>query len=140
MFEASLPSIPLEAIGVPLAAEAGASVDVSARTNLLIAPRKYIVRAAEVARSGLGVHYVFWRLDREAFVEENDPGLRVILRLPLEVDRLNVRAEMVARRYANLFGGGLREAIKDLPSAMRDFFTGGTPIPAVGGWDLSDDL
>lgn len=139
-FQAGLPEISLEAVGIPAAVQADASAEVGAETKLLLAPRKYSVRAARVARSGLGLGYVFWRLDSEAFVEENDPGLRVILRVPLPSEHLHITAEMVATRYPNLFGAGFRNAIRDLPSAMRDFFTGGTPITATGDWDLSEAL
>jgi hypothetical protein len=130
----------MAALGVPLPLTAGAEATAATKTNVLFAPPSYTICAARVARSGLGFDHVFWRLDREAFVKENDPGLRVILRLPLPASHLSVSAQMVATRYANLFGAGFRAAIRDLPSAMRDFFTGGTPIAATADWNLSREL
>jgi hypothetical protein len=136
-FRAGLPDVPL---GLPATLAANADAQVEARAKLVLSPKKYVIRAARVTRSGLGLGYVFWRLERDAFAEENDPGLRVILRVPAGTERLDVSVEMVARRYASMFGAGLREGIRDLPAAMRDFFTRGTPILATGGWDLSSVL
>lgn len=133
-FRAGLPEVPL---GLPATVAADADAEVAAHAKLVLTPKKYAIRAARVTRSGLGLNYVFWRLERDAFAEENDPGLRVILRVPVEAQRLDVSVEMVARRYASMFGAGLREGIRDLPAAMRDFFTRGTPILATGEWDLS---
>ncbi len=139
-FDAGLPEVSAAVHGVPLALGASAGAELATGAKLILAPRKYTVQAAQVSRSGMGFDYVFWRLERESFVEENDPGLRVVVRVPLPAERLQVSAEMVATRYPRLFGAGLRRAIKDLPVAMRDFFTGGTPIAATGVWDLSDEL
>jgi len=47
---------------------------------------------------------------------------------------------MEATRYYRLLQSNLKQAILELPDAMRSFFTGGTPINASGQWDLSRDL
>jgi len=118
--------------GVHAAADVG--------TKLLFGPVDYSVRTPVVARSGLGLSYVTWRLERDSFVEENDPGIRVILRVARPAAALHVEAEMVATRYQRVLGDGFLRALAALPAGVADFFTHGTPIYAADTWDLSSDL
>jgi hypothetical protein len=76
-------------------------------------------------------------LGESSFEDENDPGLRVILRVPDSVDHLQIGAAMEATRYFNLLDAGLRGAMRDLPKAVASFFTGGTPITTSANWNMS---
>jgi hypothetical protein len=134
------PSVDLTAVGIPVAAHAGADVDLQATSGLTLGPFQWALRAPKVKRSPTGLDHVFWRLDSAEFAQTQDAGLRVVLRVPRTSDGLQVRAQMRATRYFELLEAGLQRAVRDLPAAIRSFFTGGTPIDAENAWDLSDDL
>lgn len=139
-FKVQMPDVPLEPFGVPGEIGAGAGVDAEAESKIILGPLSYSIRSPEVQRSGVGFPEVWWRLERASFFDENDPGLRVILMIPRTTTRLHVGAQLLATRYTTFFGAGFRQALKDLPAVMRQFFTGGTPIAATGEWDLSEAL
>jgi hypothetical protein len=135
-----LPDASFAPLGVPAEIGGGAGVDAEAESKIILGPFGYSIRSPEVQRSGLGFPEVWWRLERSSFLEENDPGLRVILMTPRTTARLRVGARLLATRYTTFFGAGFRHALWDLPAVMRQFFTGGTPIAAAGEWDLSGAL
>jgi hypothetical protein len=136
----AVPSIDLTAVGIPVAVQAGTDVDIHGRTGLTLGPFQWALRAPKVKRSPTGLDHVFWRLDSAEFAQTQDAGLRVVLKVPKASDRLHVTAQMRATRYFDLLEAGLQRAIRDLPAAIRSFFTGGTPIDAEDRWDLTDDL
>lgn len=139
-FKVQVPDASLAPFGVPAEIGARAGVDADAESKIILGPLGYSIRSPEVQRSGAGLHEVWWRLERASFIYENDPGLRVILMVPRTTARLHVGAQLLATRYTTFFGAGFRQALKDLPEVMRQFFTGGTPIAADGEWDLSEAL
>lgn len=124
--------------GLPFAGSAGAQVE--AKSKLILGPFKWTLRVAEVVHTPPEHDHVFWRLDGGSFVQEQDPGLRVVLRVPREVHGLRIVSRMQATRYYNLLQSKLKQAILDLPAALRSFFSEGTPILASGDWDLSAEL
>ena len=106
----------------------------------MIGPFGYRVTAPKVKHSSVGLDHAFWRLDGAEYVDERDPGLRVILRLPKDADKLEVTATIQAQRYFRGLSARLQEAVKSLPAAIGNFFTGGTPIGDSKSWDLSEEL
>jgi hypothetical protein len=119
---------------------AGAHAELGAGAKLLLGPLEYALRTPVVTRSGLGLDSVTWRLERESFASENDPGLQLVIRIPRPAASLVVSVRMIATRYARLFGDGFLRAIEDLPQVVQDFFRRGTPIFASGDWELSSEL
>jgi hypothetical protein len=124
--------------GVSVIAHAGAGVE--ANTKLIFGPFRCTLRTLTVKRTAIGLPEMVWRLDESSFEDENDPGLRVILRVPDSVDHLQIGGAMEAKRYFNLLDAGLKGAMRDLPKAVASFFTGGTPITTSASWNLSARL
>jgi hypothetical protein len=73
-------------------------------------------------------------------VQEKDPGLRVVLKVPRGTDILEVRAAMRARRNWNSFDSDLQGVFLSLKERFKSFFTRGAPIADSRAWDLSDQL
>jgi hypothetical protein len=134
----AVPQALATAVGVP----ASASVDASANAHgdLVLGPFAYAVRVPNVTHTSVGNDHVFWRLDGAKFVEEDDPGLRVVLSVPKGVEQLRIDAILQATRYFNLLQAGLRDAIAALPEALASFFRRGVPIYDSKSWDLSEQL
>lgn len=141
-FSAELPALPLpvDAGILGLSAKAGAKVEATTNTKLIFGPFRCALRTPVVKRTATGLPHVLWRLMESSFEEENDPGLRVVLRVPHAVQSLQISAHVTATRYFNLLDGGLQRAVRDLPKAIASFFTGGTPIEASQSWDMSAQL
>jgi len=137
-FDLTVPDGAAQLIGLP--ASGGAAGQAAAETGLVLGPFTYVLRVPEVVHNGSQHSHVFWRLDGGSFVQQQDPGFQVILRLPDGVQALEVRATMQATRYYNLLQSRLKEAIQDLPAALRSFFVGGTPIRARDEWTLTEEL
>jgi hypothetical protein len=137
---AKLPELPGELVGLPLDVGGGVQSALDGQARIVAQPFQYRVRAAKVTRSAVGLDHIMWRLEESAFADENDPGLRIVVRVPDGVDRLEVSAQMVATRYVSLFSAGLRQSLRDLPAKLREFFADGTPIAHAATWDLTEEL
>jgi hypothetical protein len=137
---AKLPDVAGALAGLPLDAGGGVESNLDGRARVVARPFEYSVRAAKVTRSAVGLDHIMWRLEESAFADENDPGLRIVVRVPDGVDRLEVSAQMVATRYVSLFSAGLRQSLRDLPAKLREFFADGTPIAHAATWDLTEEL
>jgi hypothetical protein len=125
--------------GVPVHGSAGA--EGKANVNLLLGPFEWSLRAPQVAHNAAGHDHVRWRLDGGEFVEEQDPGLRVVLRVPHGVDTMKIEGYLEARRYYRLLQSRLKQAIRDLPAKIRAFFDDeGTKIRHHGEWDLTEAM
>jgi hypothetical protein len=141
-FSAELPAlpIPIDAGIFGLSTEADADLEATTRTKLIFGPFRCALRTPVVERTATGLPHVLWRLKEASFEQENDPGLRVVLRVPKDLASLRISAHVRATRYFNLLDAGLQRAIRDLPKAIASFFTGGTPVTASQTWDMSDRL
>lgn len=124
--------------GAPVGLSAGA--EAGAKAGLLLGPFAYTLRVPEVEHTAAKNDHVIWQLKGGSFVKEQDPGLRVLLRVPNEVSVLKIAGKMEATRYFQLLQSTLKGAIKNLPERIKQFFVGGTPIYASGEWDLTSDL
>lgn len=116
-----------------LAASAGAGVKAKASIGgeLSFAPIPYRAVAARVNHTDEGLERVFWRLDGGEFFQDNPPQLVVILQVPRDCPNPEMLGVMQAYRRFNLFPAGLQAAIRQLPEAMRVFFSQGAPIRAT---------
>jgi hypothetical protein len=140
-FSATVPTV---AVGLPGGAggAVGASADANAalKTGFVVGPFGYRVTAPKVKHSPPGLDHAFWRLDGAQYVDERDPGLRVILRVPKDAITLEVTMAIQARRYFNMLSARLQEAVTGLPAGIANFFKGGTPIGDSQTWDLSGEM
>jgi len=124
-------------LGANLKFAAVAPVGVEAQTDLALGPFTYELRALQVKRSAEGYDYARWRLDGAKFIQEHDPGLRVVLRVPRDVDRLVIRGHLRARRYYSMLDARFMKKIVNLPAKLVSLFGDGAPIGDVRTWDVS---
>lgn len=135
---------PVLAVGMPgvagASADAKAQASAEAKTKLVVGPFDYKLTAARVRHSPPGLDHAFWRLDSAEYVDERDPGLRVVVRIPKETESMKVTVTIQARRYFAVMNARFQEAVSSLPAAIANFFKGGTPLGASGTWDLSQEM
>jgi hypothetical protein len=140
-FAATVPTVAVGQVGVAgLEAGAHAGATAAAQTGFVLGPFKYRVTAPKVKHSATGLDHVFWRLDGAEYVNERDPGMRAVVRVPKEAQELEVRATIQARRYFSMFSARFQEAVQNLPGAIANFFKGGTPIGDSDSWKLGAQM
>ncbi|NUR69726.1 MAG: hypothetical protein HOU81_02810 [Hamadaea sp.] len=138
-----VPTIPLDAIGalagvpLPLAAGGKAQADAGASVDVALAPVRFRMTAARVDHTAEGLEKVFWRLDGAEFFAEDPPQLVIILQVPRGVESVQMRAVMRAYRRFTFFPAGLQSMIRELPSALRAFFSQGAPVGDTRSYDLT---
>lgn len=123
--------------GLPVEAETGVKVltDVGGEISLGIRV-KYRAAAARVNHTSEGLPKVLWRLDGAEFFQESPPALIVILQVPNEAAVVKMLGEMYAYRQFTMFPARLQTLIRELPEALRAFFTQGAPIHASARYNL----
>lgn len=138
-------TVPVMAVGLPgvagAEAGAGAGAEAEVQSNFVLGPFAYRMSAPRVKHSAPGLDHAFWRLDGAKYVQEQDPGLRLVVKVPNEASTLQVKATIQASRYFNMLSARLQERIRSLPEAVANFFRGGTPIRhSPDAFDLSDQM
>jgi hypothetical protein len=135
---ANAADLPVAAAGLPIDAQVGAGVDADARANLHLinTPTRYRVVAARVHHTDVGLDKVFWRLDGPEFFQADPPQLIVVLQVPKSAATVEMVGVMQAYRRFTLFPTRLQALIRELPAALRAFFTQGAPISARIRYDL----
>lgn len=121
-------------------ASAGIDAKLAAGTGAVIGPFVYRIKRAKIDHTAIGLEEVFWRLDGAEFFQEDDPPLIVIMQVPKETQAVNITAQLQVYRYFHFLGAELQEMIRELPRAIRDFFTGGMPIRRDASWDITPRL
>jgi len=113
------------------------AVGIGAAVRLDVVPIRLRMTKARVNHTAEGLDKVFWRLDGAEFFAENPPQLIVILQVPREAEFVQIRAIMRAYRRFTFFPAGLQAMIRQLPAALRTFFSEGAPIGAAVRFDLT---
>jgi hypothetical protein len=130
-------NLQLPPIGLPVTGSAGFGTSDEVEANIDVGLGvKYKVTAARVDHTSEGLPQVFWRLDGAEFFQEPRPELIVVLQVPKEAGAVEMRGVLQAYRRFNMFPAGLQTLIRELPQALRAFFSQGAPIEARTRYDL----
>jgi hypothetical protein len=123
--------------------KADVSTDVKLKSgiNTIVGPFNYHIKRAKIDHTQPGIERVFWRLEGTEFFQQDVPLLIVIIQVPAQVTELYITAAMQAYRYFNILANDdLKQAVQDLPKAIRDFFIGGIPLLDQKEWNLTPQL
>ena len=126
--------------GVGLEFDAGGAIEARVETKYVLGPFDYRLTAAKVKHWGHGHDEARWRLDGARYVDESDPGLRVMLRVPNHVTQLDVRVAVQARRYFATLEANFQEKIRSIPEVVANFFSNGAPIANAATFTVTADL
>jgi hypothetical protein len=138
---AGLPPFSAGAPGGPqVEFDGSGAAQVKVHTRYVFGPFEYRLTAAKVKHWGAGDDDARWLLNGARYLDEGDPGLRVMLRVPDDVEELTVRVSLEARRYFAALEASFQEKVKLLPAALANFFRNGTPIGSVAEFDLTPHL
>jgi hypothetical protein len=138
---AALPTVTAGTPGGPeVEFDASGAVNAGVSTSYVFGPYEYRLTAAKVKHWGAGDDDARWLLNGARYLDEGDPGLRVMLRVPDQVQELTVRVSVEARRYFAMLEASFQEKVRLLPAALANFFKNGTPIGSVSEFDLTPHL
>ena len=126
--------------GLEIEFDAGGGVEVKGKSSYVFGPFDYRLTAGKVKTWGAGDNDARWRLDGAKYLNEGDPGLRVMLRVPNDARELNVRVSIMARRYFAMMEASFQDKVLKLGEAFATFLMKGAPIGGVDEFDLTKDM
>jgi hypothetical protein len=106
----------------------------------VVGPFVYRLKLAKIDHTPLGMEKVFWRLDGTELFQDDALSFIVILQVPIETKEVSIAAAMRAYRYFSFANAGFQQAVKELPRALREFFTEGMPVFTQASWDITPKL
>jgi len=107
----------------------------SSGARLVVGPFNYRVNRPDVLGRGRENSQAFWRLDGSQRVQQEEPYLAVVLRVPQAVERVDAAGELRAYHKFDFLSSDLREWAGDFRDKLRAFFSNGIPLPAQAHWD-----
>jgi hypothetical protein len=107
----------------------------SGGARLVVGPFNYRVSRPEVLGRGRENSQVFWRLDGSQRVQQEEPYLAVVLRVPQAVERVDAAGELRVYHKFDFLSSDLREWAEKFRDQLRAFFSNGIPLPAQAQWD-----
>lgn len=122
----------LAQVSLPVKAEV--ELKASGNAGFVLGPFDYRVRTPKITSRGRGDAKVYWRLEGEDQVTQQDPRLGVILKVPKGVDRVDINAVLTARRTFHFFTSDLNHVLQYLSDRAKTFFEQGAPAAAQTAW------
>ncbi len=129
------------AAAVPPAVQAGIGAEASAGARLALGPFNYSVRMPKILTRGCGNVKVRWSMEGEEYVQQEEPALAIVLKIPRGVRPVKVTGVMAVRCHFHLLSADIQYLIAYLRERNKNFFSQGTPIASqTAVWDLSSQL
>lgn len=124
----------------------GAKIDGAwdGRMHLLVGPFTYELKKAQIEHSSVGSEKVFWRISGTEFFQEEDVPLIVILKIPKQIEHVEIGAALQAYHAPNFGAMEPEQVMGYFVDHVAAFLRGGAPIrnPVQGTktWDISQHL
>jgi hypothetical protein len=122
--------------GLDLPARAAVELKMAANAGLILGPFDYRIRRPKIISRGRGNVKVYWRLESEERVTEEQPRLGVVLQVPKEVSRVDAIGALAAssRKFHGLTSE-LGHLMNFLSEGVRNFLQRGAPASDKKPWD-----
>ncbi|MEW6735008.1 MAG: hypothetical protein AB1489_27200 [Acidobacteriota bacterium] len=123
-----------------LSAEAKVRVglDTSAIAKLAIGPFHYCLRRSKIRARGRGNSALFWRLDGQKYIDEEDITLGIILMVPKSRSTpIPVIGALKAYHHFQLLSAELKDWFNDFPATLRSLILGGVPVEHTLEWVIN---
>jgi hypothetical protein len=118
-----------------LPAKAAVELKTAANAGLVLGPFDYHIRRPKIMSRGRGDAKVYWRLDGEEHLTENEPRFGVVLQVPKDVARVDAIGALLARRTFHFLTADFRHLLEYLSDRARRFFEKGAPATDKKPWD-----
>jgi hypothetical protein len=116
-------------------AKAAIGLQAAGKAGLVLGPFEYQVRRPRILSRGKGNVKVYWRMEGEERVMQEEPRLGVVLQVPKGVARVDAIGAVSAFRSFDLFTADLRYVWDYLSQATKSFFRKGAPAVGKQPWD-----
>ena len=121
--------------GLSAPVKAAVELKTAAKGGLVLGPFDYHVRRPKILSKGRGNVKVYWRLESEEDIMQEEPRLGVVLQVPKEVSRVDVIGAMAATRTFHFFTTGLRHVWELLSGRTKKFLEKGAPVTDSEPWN-----
>lgn len=115
-------------------AEVGVGTQASGGLKLVLGPFEYQVWRPQSLAVGRENAEAFWHLDGGERVQQQEPYLAVVLRVPKAVETLSASGELIAYHDFNRLGADHKDWWKKLRAQVRAFLQGGIPYENQQRW------
>jgi hypothetical protein len=120
---------------LPELASAKVDLKINGKFSLVAGPFDYHVWRTKVIARGRENTEAFWQLDGDSKVQQQEPHLAVVLRVPKRVKNLSAQGALIAYHDFDFWGAHLRDFWGDFRGKLKTFFSNGVPIESERKWD-----
>lgn len=102
---------------------------IASKTGLIVGPFDYYIRRPKIKTTGRDYYKVWWDLEGKDQITQTEPRLGVVLKVPKNTTRVDVKGELLAIRPFTSFT--ILHDLWDLISTpAQNYFKSGAPVPA----------
>ncbi len=124
----------LEKLSAAGQADLGVDLTVAGGAKFVAGPFTYQVWRPEILAVGRENVEAFWQMDGDEHVQQQEPYLGLVLRVPKDVQSVNATGEMIAYHDYNRLGADKKDWWKKLRPKLKAFFQGGIPLQNQKIW------
>jgi hypothetical protein len=118
-----------------LPAKAAIETKVAGKAGLVLGPFDYDIKRPKITSRGQGNVKVYWRMESEKAITQEEPRLGVVLQVPRDVSRVDVIGVLKALPTFHFFTADVRNVAELMSSLGGNFFKKGAPVTADMPWN-----
>lgn len=132
--------LPVPIPGSPVTAAGSLAADVQAAATLgvVAGPFIYKIKKAKLNHGQAGSPDIWWEFTDTEYLREEDPNLVVVLKVPREVDRVEIAGALKADHGYDFLSADLGLVLGLLADRIKEFLLGGAPITDKKTWNITD--
>lgn len=123
----------LSTLSLPV--KAAVELKTAAKAGLVLGPFDYHIRRPKIISRGRGDAKVYWRLESENQLMENQPRFGMVLQVPKDVEQVDAIGVLAARRTFHFLTSDLGHLVEYLSDRARKFFERDTPPTDKKPWN-----
>jgi hypothetical protein len=100
---------------------------IASQSGLILGPFNYYIRRPKITTKGRDFYQVWWDLIGEDQITQTEPRLGVILKVPKNIQQVDVKAELLVVRSTS-FSTLLHDLWDLLSTPAQNFFKSGAPV------------
>ncbi|MBN2116871.1 MAG: hypothetical protein JW730_09880 [Anaerolineales bacterium] len=116
-------------------AKAAIELKLAGKAGLVFGPFDYDIRRPKIVGRGQGNVKVYWRMESEEAITQEQPCLGVVLQVPKDVPRVDINGVLKALPTFHYFTAEVRNLAEFMSSLGANFFKKGAPVTHDMVWE-----
>ena len=140
-FKVDVGQLEVELPGLSAEAQAKVATKGASAAGLILGPFNYGIRRPKIISRGRGHVKVYWRLESEEYLEQEEPRLGIVLQVPKEVSQVDAVGVLKACKDFHTLTAHVRHLLPYVKERTRNFFKQGAPLSDSMQWhDVTADV